>query len=336
MNLITQTVYDYWRRGKVKMAPSGWLSRNAPCCSYRGQNPDKKGRGGLKIDSQTEAVAVHCFNCSFTCSYQPGKPLYPKMVSLLQWLNVDENLINQLKLESLRLSKDSGYEPAKHIRRDVKEIQMPTCSLLELEIETHRKHVDFLKTRGFEPHDFPFLVSPDLTYRSRIILPFILHDTIIGYSARSIVAEEKTRYIMKMTTDFVFGMEWVEPEHEWVFVAEGLLDALSVKCLGVMHNEISEAQAEMICDLQKRVIVVPDLDKAGLSQQNNSLIGVALDNGWSVAFPEWGAKDINAAYVKYGSLFVVKHLLETSTDQSLMIRAKQKILLSQLGKKTKF
>ena len=330
MNLISQTIFDYWHRVKVKTAPSGWVSRNAPCCEYRGQSPDKRGRGGLKLDIETEGITLHCFNCGHVCSYTPGKPLYPKMLNMLSWLGANETTINQLKLESLRISKESGFKPVAPIRRDIKAVELPRCNLLENEMETHKKHIEFLKTRGFTVDDFPFLISPELTYRTRIILPFILQNTIVGYSARSIVPAEKTRYIMKVTTDFVFGLGWVKPEHEWVIVTEGLFDALSIQCLSVMHNEISDAQVEMICDLQKNVIVVPQLDFAGLENRSNTLINTALDNGWGVSYPQWNAKDINEAYVKYGPLFCVKHLLNQNTNNSSTIRTKQVLLLNEL------
>jgi hypothetical protein len=328
MNLITQTFLDYWRRTRTNIAPSGWEHRNSVCCHHRGDTQDKRGRGGIKTDG--ENISYNCFQCGYKASYQTGKSLYPKFINLLKWLNIDENTINHLKLESLRISKNSESEPIVHIRRDIKPIDLPNCDLLENNIQTHANHMEFLKTRGFEPSDFPFLISPEMVYRSRVILPFILHNTIIGYSARSIVPAEKMRYIMKMTTDFVFGLDWVQPEHEWVFVTEGLFDALSVKCLAVMHNEISEAQTEMICDLQKHIIVVPDLDKAGLSKQPNSLINTALDNGWSVSFPDWDVKDINEAYVKYGPLFCVQHLLKIATNNVPYIRTKQLLLLQKL------
>jgi len=329
MNLIFQTIYDAWCRTKTKKSPSEWISRNCPFCEHRGQAPDKRGRGGLKHDNNS--ITLNCFNCGFCASWTIGRPLYPKMISALKWLNVDEKTINQLKLESLRISKESGFEPIVHIRRNIKPIVLPAdCTILESDSIKHQKHIDFLKTRGFTPEDFSFLVSPDLTYRSRVILPFILQDTIIGYSARSIISNEKMRYIMKETTEFVFGVEWVEPEHEWIIVTEGLFDALSVKCLAVMHNEISEAQTEMICDLQRRVIIVPDLDKAGLANRKNSLINTALDCGWEVAFPTWEVKDINAAYVNYGPLFTIKHILDCSTNNPTKIRVQQKMLLNGL------
>jgi hypothetical protein len=336
VNPIFQTLYDFWCKTKTKKSPSGWLDRNCPFCEHRGHSPDRRGRAGLKFDDQT--ISLNCFNCNFTASFTIGRQIYPKMIKAMKWLGIDEKLIAQLKFEALKLSREfSNQEPKINIvRRNIKEVELPSaCSLLQNEISSHPKHIDFLKSRGFDVDDFPFLVSSDLIYKSRVILPFIMHDTMIGYSARSIIPQEKYRYIMKMTTDFVFGMEWVKPEHTWVFVTEGILDALSVKCLAVMHNEISDAQTEMLCDLQKNVIVVPDMDKAGLTTNSNGLINTALDCGWSVAFPEWKQKDINAAYVNYGPLFCIKHLLDVAISNPIRIRLKQKFLNMALKNKIK-
>ena len=32
-----------------KHTPSGWISGNCPMCSQRGHNPDKRGRGGIRL-----------------------------------------------------------------------------------------------------------------------------------------------------------------------------------------------------------------------------------------------------------------------------------------------
>jgi 5S rRNA maturation endonuclease (ribonuclease M5) len=138
---------------------------------------------------------------------------------------------------------------------------------------------------------------------------------------------------MKMTIPFVFGLEFVKPEYEWVILSEGLFDALSVKGLAIMHNEINEDQVNLINDLQKRIIVVPDLDKSGLSNSNNSLINTALDNNWDVAIPEWDCKDNNEAYVKYGPLFVIKHILDKASNNHISIKLKQKMFLNGLKDK---
>lgn len=331
MNTISQTIFDYWCRIKTKNSSSGWISRNAPCCEHRGENPDKRGRGGLKIDPMDESIVIHCFNCSFACSYTPGKPIYPKCIKLMKWLGIDDRTINQLKLESLKIQHTINPEEKCITRRNIKPMDnIPNCFLLENVQNKYSKHVDFLKTRGFDINSYPFLVSSDILYKSRIFIPFILDNILVGYSARSINSFEKKRYLMRLTTDFVFGLEFDKPEYNWMIVTEGIFDALSVKGLAVLHNEISDIQTEMICDLHKRIIVVPDLDKSGLSNSYNSLVNTAIDCNWDVSFPDWNVKDINAAYVKYGPLLVIEEILSKATNNEAFIRTKQKILRDEM------
>lgn len=330
MNPISQCIFDYWHRARVKTSPSGWISRNAPCCEHRGEKPDRRGRGGLKIDG-SGTTSIHCFNCGWTCSYSAGRPLYPKMIKMLIWLGVDEATINRLKFESLKISQTTSAQqaPITSTFRNAKPIDLPSHDLLKDVASTHESHVAFLKSRGFTPDQFPFLVSNELKFRQRIIVPFVLHDTVVGFSARSILPNVQQRYLMKSTGDIVFGLHFVQPEHQWVVVTEGIFDALSIEGLAVMHNEISEAQAEMICDLNKQIIVVPDLDRSGMANYENSLINTALDYGWHVSFPEWNCKDINEAYVKYGPLFCVKHILNTATNNPTSIKLRQKLANAQ-------
>ena len=325
MNAISQTIYDYWHRGRVKNSPNGWTSGNAVCCEHRGEKPDKRGRGGFKFELDGSLV-YHCFNCNYSANYSVGKPIYPKLEKLLLWLGLDSKTINQLKLEAIRSSQNGTVSPAIQKLREIKPVELPEVFLLRDNASAFPNHAKFIESRGFAVDIFPFLTSNHPTFRSRVLIPFIRQNIIVGYSARSINPMEKTRYLMRSTTDFVFGMDFVEPEHQWVIVTEGIFDALSIRGLGVMHNEISDTQAEMIHDLKNRIIVVPDLDYAGLKSSPNSLINTALDYDWDVAFPSWNVKDINAAFLKYGPLATVQHILKNTTSDKITIRVKQKLL----------
>jgi hypothetical protein len=56
---------------KRKASPSGWLSFNAVCCHHNGNNPDRRLRGGIKINEQ--GWSYHCFNCGYTASFILGR-----------------------------------------------------------------------------------------------------------------------------------------------------------------------------------------------------------------------------------------------------------------------
>lgn len=326
MNIVIDTILDRWKSTRrTKISQKGWISGNAVCCEHRGQRPDKRGRGGIIVSG--DIITYSCFNCGFTASYQIGRPLYPKMKKLLQWMGCDDNIITVLKLESLK-NRYSNTTESKLISKVIP-MNFPPSLLLSENIDEFKEHANYIMQRGFSPSEFPFLVSHDIIYRKRVIIPFIMNDVAVGYSARSIMPQDKIRYIMKMNTPFVFGTHFIKNEQEWAILTEGLFDALSVGGLAVMHNLISEEQTNIVNDLQKRVVVVPHLDEAGLVDSNNSLIQTALDNDWDCSFPEWECNDINEAYVKYGKLFVVKHIIDTTTNNHTTIQVKQKMLFNK-------
>ena len=85
---------------KRKQTSSGWISFNAPCCTHNGESQDKRQRGGLKVAD--DSWSYHCFNCNYTASFLMGRNLSFKARRLLQWLNVPQDEIERINLESLR------------------------------------------------------------------------------------------------------------------------------------------------------------------------------------------------------------------------------------------
>ena len=103
----------------------------------------------------------------------------------------------------------------------------------------------------------------------------------------------------------------------------GPFDALAIGGVAVLSNRISLQQAEIIDDLDREVIVVPDADRAGAA-----LIDAAIEYGWSVSYPVWQKdyKDINAATVALGPLFVLKSILAARVRGRLKIELHKKRL----------
>jgi len=113
------------------------------------------------------------------------------------------------------------------------------------------------------------------------------------------------------------------PNAKFVIVTEGILDAMCIGGVGILSNNASETQAEIIDTLAREVILVPDRDSAG-----QKLIDDALEYGWSVSFPEWESdvKDINDAVVRYGKLFTLKSIIDAKQTMSLKINLMRKRL----------
>lgn len=322
MDLVLQTVLDLWHNGrKVKKSPAGWLYGNAVCCHHRGESLDKRSRGGLMINA--DSVAYNCFNCGFKIVYKQGDGISSKFRKFLSWLSADEKMIQFLVLDALRSStEESDILPkAKSI---IEECDLPSgAQLIEENTGKFPEHVNYIYSRGLDLSSYPFMattIDGDSRYTKRIILPFVRHGKFVGYTARGISPVVKPKYIMRMTCPYVFGLDLQQFDWQWAILSEGPFDALSVDGLGVMHNVCNDDQAQLINNLNKKIIVVPHLDRAGIKQKE-SLLHDAIDNDWWVSIPNWGngVKDLNQAVCKYGVLASTQIILQNATNNPAKI-----------------
>lgn len=311
--------------GKRKQTPSGWISFNCPRCD------DRRSRGGLKPSEQ--GWSYHCFNCGYTASFVLGKSLGYKAKTLLEQLHVPESEINALNLESLRHRSIHGIlDDRAKISNALSNIEFdefddfPPAS--ELISEEHPYYWKYLRDRKV-PEDFPAMttIRTDGIHwvRPHVTIPFTYDGKIVGWTARFL--DNKTpKYINHTQPGYVFGTELQHSDWQYAIVVEGIFDALSIGGLAVMHNTVSDAQARLIRNLGKEVIVVPDQDRAGLE-----LIDRAVDLGWSVSVPDWpeGVKDVNDAVVKFGKLVTLLTIMQSRETSRIKIELRKK----QLAKK---
>jgi len=110
-------------------------------------------------------------------------------------------------------------------------------------------------------------------------------------------------------------------------VCEGIFDALSISGLAVMHNEINDAQAQLIRSLGKEVVVVPDQDTAGVA-----LVDRAMELGWSVSIPNWpvDVKDINDAVKTLGRVGTLLTIMQNKETSRIKIELRKKQLVKRL------
>lgn len=328
-NIIQDTIIQHWHRARA--APNGWLSGNAVCCHHNGHRPDTRGRGGIVINDNT--IAYSCFNCNFKASYRTGKPLSFKMRRLLSWMGVSENHIKILVLEAIRL-RDTELDQldVEQVKPNFAERVLPENSqsfnaLAEFYLLNDMKDcpnyfldaVAYVADRGIDMSRYEFYWSDTGTnfMNRRVIVPFQHQKLIVGYSARTFVDNIKPKYIMNSQPGYVFNLDQQKKNWKTVIICEGIFDALSLDGVAVMHNDISEMQADQIDDLSREVVVVPDWDASG-----KKLLEQAIKYNWSVSFPVWRetCKDINEAVRRYGKLFVLKDILDHVEYSSLKIQ----------------
>lgn len=307
---------------RAKKTPSGWTSFNAPCCHHRGENHDTRQRGGVKYN---EGFVYNCFNCGFTASWKPGRQISKKLKDLMKWLGASDDDINRMVFEAMRTEATAAtaapVQPLQQFpKKDLPEGALPIQEWLDVDLEQEQEHqlaqvVQYIVDRGYDPVNGRFYWSPLNGFSERVIIPFTYEGQVVGWTGRKITGG-KPKYLSDQHPNFVFNLDAITDQQQYVFVVEGPFDALAVNGVALLHNDITEQQARLINRLGKTVIVIPDQDAAG-----DKVIDRAIELDWHVAFPTWDqdVKDAADAVEKYGSLFVTVDAISTSVAGPIRI-----------------
>jgi hypothetical protein len=308
--------------GRKKLTASGWHSFNAICCHQRGHKADRRQRGGIKL-TEHDSWTYHCFNCGFSCGFENGKTISKKSRELLAWCGVDDQQIQRWNLESLQnkdlLDYTRKFKKEKPLQ--LKPKKLPDCELLEDKPE-HKVYIDYLLSRNVSLDDFNFYVTPDETGRNsnRIIIPYTYKGENVGHTSR-FLDNRIPKYINDQQPGYVFGYDQQSPEWQVCILTEGIFDALSINGCALTHNTISEEQARMLRQLNRKIIVVPDRDKTGLE-----IIDRAIELGYSISLPDWenDIKDVNDAVIRYGKVPTLLSILQSATNSKIKIEMRRK------------
>lgn len=319
-----------------KNSQSGWISVNAVCCHHNGHNQDTRGRGGIKTNPNG-GISWHCFNCGYKTSYTPGRTLSFKYRKLLKWLGASENDIQRLIIESIRLKNTVTPDelPSEEFTFDIRDLPADAQNIVDIAGTNTKIQSEFIRTveyvqkRAIDLNRYNFFWSPSVEHKlsHRIIVPFYWNGQIVGYTARSIDDAIKPKYHSDHPGHFVFNTNNQRQTSSVVIVVEGPFDAMSIDGVSTQTNDISEQQADIIESLGKDVIVVPDFDKH-INKQGREVwpgevtIKRAIEYGWSVSFPVWRSecKDVNDAVQKWGKLFTLKSVLDSTESNPVKIQ----------------
>lgn len=326
MNLIQQTVNQFLPL-KKKNTPSGWISFNAPCCHHRGENIDKRMRGGLLFSG--EGFQYHCFNCNFKAGWTPGKLFSKNSKELLKWFGIPDSEIQKLNLVVLKTKEDIP-KPEKIISFDLEERPLPdgTVKISDLlnagyQDENFLQVVEYLLIkRKVELEWFDWMWTDAAGYNDRVIIPFYNQGKVVGWTGRKI-SDGKPKYLTSTQPGYVFNIDRQNVDRKYIIVVEGQFDAIAVDGCAIMHNEPNDTQVARINQQNKEVIVVPDRDKPGAK-----LVKAALENNWSVSLPDWGAeiKDVADAVKIYGRLYTLYSILQYRESNKIKIELIKKKL----------
>ena len=306
---------------KRKTSSSGWVSFNAPCCQHNGENQDRRQRGGLKTSDQ--GWSYHCFNCGYTASFVMGRNLTFKARKFLSWLNVPQEEIERINLESLRHKSINGILESRQAIEKPTDIQFEERDLPANTEELSAQAQAYLNSRCISL-DYPFLFKT--RPRPGIVVPFTHENQVVGNCTR-FLDDRTPKYLNDMPPGYVFGTDLQRDSWQSVLVMEGVFDALSIGGLAVLHAEINDAQVRLIRSLGRAVIVVPDQDEAGMK-----LVDRAVELGWSVSMPDWGneVKDVNDAVIKYGKLGALLIIMQAQEHSRIKIELRKKQIVKRI------
>ena len=305
---------------KRKQTASGWISFNAPCCIHRGDTQDKRSRGGIK-PAADGSWSYHCFNCGYTASFVLGRNLTFKARRLLEWMNVPQEEIERINLESLKHKSIEGMLGERQAM--MQQLQSISFEDRDLPADTQPLNDtarEYLQNRRI-PSDYPFLYKT--MPRPGVVIPFTYDNQVVGHTTR-FLDNRTPRYIQDIQPGYVFGTDLLHDNWTCVIVLEGVFDALSINGLAVLHAEINDAQVRLIRSLGREVIVVPDQDEAGMR-----LVDRAVELGWSVSMPDWPAdvKDVNDAVIRWGKLATLVTIMQARETSRIKIEMRKKKIL---------
>lgn len=297
-----------------------WVKHNCPVC-HNGQSG--RVRGSYIFDN--DGYAFHCFNCQYKAGWRPGMVVGTKLLDFAEKCGAGSHELMQLSLISKEMADSGLYQVEQNtnasIYQKITQRQLPSTAKTFLEWSTVSSVPNqFLKVLQSVYERNPYLLDLELywcpeqendLYR-RYIIPYYINGEVIGFAARDTKEHSKLKYFNQVNVNTFYNFDLLnDPRAKVLYVAEGVLDASLLGCLGIGSYEMSEMQINQLKMAQergKRVVILPDRDKDGLKTINQ-----ALDNGFEVSLPDWGTKrtlygveyikDFEEATKTYGRLF---------------------------------
>jgi hypothetical protein len=306
-----------------KQTSGGWESFNAVCCHRRGEKPDSRKRGGIKVDG--DAWTYHCFNCGFKAGWSPGKLLSSNTKNLFKWLGLNDLDVGKLNLVAMK-HQENMPNVKKALNFTLHEVSLPEDSKpltkwIEEGVDvTHM--IEYILNRGMDIDWYDWMWSPAPGYKDRLLIPFYQDGKIVGYTGRKIT-DGKPKYLTESQSGYVFNLDRQARDRKFVIVLEGQFDAIAIDGVAIMTNEPNDTQVARLQSLGKEIICVPDKDQPGAKMLKH-----AIKNEWSVSLPPWGddVKDVADAVNKYGRLYVLATILHYKVAGEIKINLIKKKL----------
>lgn len=295
---------------------------------------DRFSRCGIKF--VIDGIIVRCFNCHFKTGYRVGLPLGRKMRSFLEQLGVPPREVKLLGLWAEQVRHQGGHDFS--LPKDYSALPQfydmalpPDARSLEEWADLDCNDPDYITAVGYllsrgetAATATTYYWTPDEKLRQHLIIPCYQQHRIVGWVARATSNNIEPRYHRQTPSNLLFNVDLLHvPHRSYVFVVEGVFDALCIEGVAALGGTLNAQQIAWIDQSQKQKVVVPDRDRAGMD-----LVEVAIEQGWWVAIPCYGKhqwwdldiKDPAAAVERYGKLYTIQSIIATMTKDAGQIR----------------
>lgn len=320
----------------------GWYPVLCKVCNDHGR---KGPRAAFLLED--DAVGYHCFNCDARASFHPHEhnTISKNFESILLDFSVPEDEINRVRFALLGNKQKADEAQAKVVSREPKQLSLPThfyrAALLHSSTDGFLTHSQkqwitvatlYLEERGIDIDSYPFMLSTGVPtdldqhpkdvhkmllkeaqkWTGRIIMPIYKDGKLIFYTGRDMTDNKVKKYESPSVEkhNVIFGFDKLfEDTTKPLYIVEGIFDAMMIDGTAVLGNKLTDNQIYWFNRSNREKVYIPDrFGKGQLGAEQ------AIKEGWSVSFPEMGGcKDINEAVLKYGKLYVLSTIGQTTT-----------------------
>lgn len=330
MNL-TELVQQHLPNKKKKSATGVYIC--CPMCITMGEaRNDTKFRCGFTVQPD-QGFLVHCYNCHFSTQWKMNGRVSKNLMKFLTKIGISSKQV-PIKLRLLRHDEKAKSviidDDIPDVAIEFDEVDLPIdCRSFEDWAEDEDPHwqfydaFEYLASRGepvFEGWKYFWTPYAQFSWNQRVIIPFYHHGKIVGYTGRTFTNNPKlSKYYSKQPEDFMFNQDKIESDTEILILTEGVLDAISIKGIGILGNSLTKKQINLLNTFKKRIILIPDRNEAG-----RRLLDQVLDQGWEVSIPELWMDDKNirdsaSSTKRYGRIVTLEQIIKNATENKMKI-----------------
>lgn len=307
----------------------GWYPVLCKVCNDHGR---KGPRAAFLFENG--GVAYHCFNCQAKATYSPSdhNTLTKSIEKILIDFGIPQEDINRVKLDLLGKKYDKKEATKRATSYEPQKIELPShFKLLNYDSVWCEVAKEYLLERCIDPDSYPFMISTGVCedldkhpkqvqlakikeaekWVGRVIIPIFKEDNLIFYTGRDMTGNKVKKYESPSTPkhNVIYGFDELFKDTEQpLYIVEGIFDAMVIDGVSLLGAEMSDNQIYWLNRSHRQKVYIPD--KFGDGDANAYR---AIDQGWSVACPEVGdCKDINEAVQKYGKLYVLTTINQTT------------------------